>query len=114
MGLSGASRILVVDHPEVQAVIRNILEGQGYTVSGVTPAEALDWLANRGPEIDLLITNSLDCIAPAAPHLPVLCLSVIPEEEFRACCGERRCRMIRKPFRAHDLVETVRGLLGTA
>ena len=109
-----APRVLVVDHPVVQAVIHNILEPQGYSVSDATPAEAMRLLSSQAADWDLLITNTRDCVVATPASLPVLCLSSAPASEFRVRCASGRCRLMRKPFLAHDLVEAVRGLLAGA
>jgi CheY-like chemotaxis protein len=116
--------LLVEDEATVRTVIREALEGQGYTVvEAGTGREAMDHRAARSGQIDVLIT---DIVMPRMsgvqlaklllPELPGTCLLFMSghsEESISDLDGltEVPIRFLQKPFPIQELVVTVRQML---
>ena len=84
-------------------------------------ADALRYL--EGASVDLVLSDyampGMDgaellrtlCGKPDTAHVPVVLVSAFPEEAVRRNCASMRA-FLRKPFRASELLDTVREILG--
>jgi two-component system, cell cycle sensor histidine kinase and response regulator CckA len=110
--------LLVDDEPTILQLVKSILETESFVVlTAKDGPEALSVLEAR--VVDALLT---DLRMPAMsghellrearrryPHLPVCCMTGYVEEP-----GIKDVALIRKPFRADELLNTVRQLLARA
>ncbi|MFN2315559.1 MAG: ATP-binding protein [Gemmatimonadales bacterium] len=124
--LGGHETILFVeDEPTILNLGRRLLEGFGYRVLAAgSAAEATAIAAERGQELDLLLT---DIVMPGQhgpdlaeelladhPHLRVLCVSGHPQGAGPVKEGTHRFRTLEKPFTADELARSVREVLDAA
>ena len=129
----GVTRILVVDdEPSLVAILKQVLEGRGYSVVATTnPLEAGRILEEQ--KIDLV---TLDLIMPekdgldvykeleAARDVPVLFVTGYPQrfttdsqtvvELWQHEFARGRTDILYKPFDVRTLIEKVEGLVGPA
>ncbi len=121
----GTETILFVeDEVAILNLGRRLLEGFGYRVLAAgSAAEATAIAAERGNEVDLLLT---DIVMPGQhgpdlaeellvdhPHLRVLCVSGHPQGAGPVMGGTLRFRVLEKPFTADELARMVREVLET-
>ncbi|MBA3260223.1 MAG: response regulator [Gemmatimonadales bacterium] len=121
---SPARLILVVDdEPGVRRLACQMLEREGYgTLEAEDGREALALLSADASRIALVLTdvrmphlNGMQleqAIRDIWPRLPVIVMSgEVTREWLTRLARERLLRMLRKPFDAGDLLDTVRELL---
>ena len=118
-----ATILVVDDEPQLRAQIDRALAQAGYQVEEAAGGnEALVRLKEK--RYDLLITDLmmdagtgfevLEWVREHAPGLPVVvCSSYARTENLKTFLTTQFYRIIRKPFLPEDLVEQVRGLLGS-
>lgn len=121
----GTETILFVeDEVAILNLGRRLLEGFGYRVLAAgSAAEATAIAAERGSEVDLLLT---DIVMPGQhgpdlaeellvdhPHLRVLCVSGHPQGAGLVKDGALRFPVLEKPFTAEELARMVREVLET-
>jgi CheY-like chemotaxis protein len=110
--------LLVEDESTVLQVVRTILETEGLVVlTAKDGPEALSVLECHN--VDALLTdlripgmNGHELILEARkrfPHLPVCCMTAYAEDS-----GLKDVPLVRKPFRAHELVNTVNEVMARA
>jgi len=121
-------RILIVDdEPQMRISLRETLEMAGYRVSEAGDGmEAIDYMSDTKP--DVLVT---DIIMPEKegiatirefrslyPDLPIIAISgagSTPGMDFLELAGRLGAdRMLAKPFGPHELLNTVREVLGNS
>ena len=109
----GADRrpIVVVEDPQIQKLIQGLLGRSGYQAQ----AAAQDYcqtLLEGGSLPSVLITNQPSLFLAFADELPLLYVAAMPDPRLAAMF--RRCRVLRKPFQASELVASVDQLIHTA
>jgi PAS domain S-box-containing protein len=120
----GHGHVLVVDdEPRLVAYYAELLEAQGYRVTGVTDGrEALRYFRAAPGDIDLVITdqtmpemtgaNLISQLLEARPELPViLCSGYSDEIDARGAQALRVAAYFQKPVMAGDLLARVAELL---
>jgi PAS domain S-box-containing protein len=123
---TGETILVVEDETAMRSVARRVLEAQGHHVYQ-TPdvGAALDFIAAHPHEIDLLLTdlamprvNGQDLaakVAGCAPHLPVLFMFGLGEEETVKQCGMfPQVAFIPKPITSDSLATAIRELHANA
>jgi CheY-like chemotaxis protein len=120
----GAETVLLAeDEGEVRALLREMLERQGYTViETANGRHALQAAASYAGGIDLLVTDVVmpemgghelaERLAVARPGTPVLFLSGYDDDAIRNHRGpDAGSALLQKPFTAATLSARIRGLL---
>jgi PAS domain S-box-containing protein len=120
----GSETVLVVeDDPLVRMAVQGFLEGLGYRpLLAVDPAEGLRIAGQRGPEIDVLLTDVMmpgmlgrrlaEAVREHLPGLPAVFMSAHPSDELlRAGRLEPGGRLLVKPFDAEALGSALRAVL---
>ncbi len=106
MAVSGivqhAAPIFVVEDPFVSKYLDNLLSRQGYPVV-LLGAERAAAMLRQEPA--LLITNTPAAFLEFADQAPVIYLSAAPDPDLTA--RFRWSRVVRKPFRAAELLRAV-------
>ncbi len=97
--------VAVIEDPFIRRLLRDILTRHGYEVVEYAPHRVVDLLRSGAEQVSLIITNEPSEFLAFAEALPVLYLAAAPDPELAACF--RRCRCLRKPFLAEDLVAAV-------
>ena len=118
------ARIVVIDaEPVVRFTVAAILEREGYEVTQTDdPLRGAELIRLERPA--LLITEVclpqvtchevLHLYREHMPDLPVLILSALPDYEVvRRCREQGNIELFRKPFKASQLRERVRAMLGS-
>lgn len=117
--------LLVEDEEQLRLAVAKMLRRSGLEVfEADSGSAAIDLLRARGGEIDLILldltipgNSSQEVLAEAArlrPDVKVLLTSAHSEEVARPMMRTSLvCGFIRKPFRAADLVQTLRGVLSS-
>ena len=108
--------LLVEDDPDLLSLLTEVLEDEGYRVSGASRRQQARAALRKG-DIDLLIADSVlrggngDDVAKAASRrgLPIIMMSGEPERIARLSGGP--LPFLPKPFRAAALLRLVRQLL---
>ncbi len=108
--------LLVEDDPDLLSLLTEVLEDEGYRVSGASHRQQARAALRKG-DIDLLIADSVlrggngDDVAKAASRrgLPIIMMSGEPERIARLSGGP--LPFLPKPFRAAALLRLVRQLL---
>ncbi len=108
--------LLVEDDPDLLSLLTEVLEDEGYRVSGASHRKQARAALRKG-DIDLLIADSVlrggngDDVAKAASRrgLPIIMMSGEPERIARLSGGP--LPFLPKPFRAAALLRLVRQLL---
>ena len=108
--------LLVEDDPDLLSMLTEILEDEGYRVSGASRRQEARAALRKG-NIDLLIADSLlrggngDDVAKAAGRrgLPIIMMSGEPDRIARLSGGP--LPFLPKPFRAAALLQLVKQLL---
>ena len=122
---AGRQVVVIDDDPSIQALFRDVLEGEGYRVAtrGAPPADPADLLA-LAPDLvvlDLVVGRDGGGWAflqrlktdPATHGLPVLVCSAAVEtvERHRAQLDTWCCGVLLKPFDLDDLLALVRACI---
>ena len=116
---TGETVLLVEDDPEVRRVVELTLARHGYRVHTAGNAgEALLLLEQRSADVDLLVTDivlpHVDGVELARrlrltrPAVPVLLMTGYVDQPIDLGQLEPPARLLRKPFRAEQLLEHVR------
>jgi len=108
--------LLVEDDPDLLSLLTEVLEDEGYRVSGASRRQQARAALRKG-DVDLLIADSVlrggngDDVAKAASRrgLPIIMMSGEPERIARLSGGP--LPFLPKPFRAAALQRLVRQLL---
>ena len=108
--------LLVEDDPDLLLLLTEVLEDEGYRVSGASRRQQARAALRKG-DVDLLIADSVlrggngDDVAKAASRrgLPIIMMSGEPERIARLSGGP--LPFLPKPFRAAALLRLVRQLL---
>jgi DNA-binding response OmpR family regulator len=108
--------LLVEDDPDLLSLLTEVLEDEGYRVSGASRREQARAALRKG-DVDLLIADSVlrggngDDVAKAASRraLPIIMMSGEPERIARLSVGP--LPFLPKPFRAAAMLRLVRQLL---
>lgn len=115
----GSMRVLVVDDEEIlQELMRESLEGAGWTVVTTGDADEALGLASRDAFDVALVDLNLDgrtsgatlCRALVARGVPVLVVSGQPDAEVAHAAGA--CELVPKPFVPSELVAAIDRVLG--
>jgi CheY-like chemotaxis protein len=121
---SPAHRILVVeDDHDIRRLNTEVLAGSGYHVDAVEDG-AVAWEILQRQNYDLMVTDNempnmtgvelLKKLHAVRKALPVIMATgKMPKDEFRSAPWLHPTAMLRKPYTADDLVETVREVLRT-
>ena len=119
--MSARKAILVIDdEPVVVAVLRDLLEGEGYeVVSATSGPEGLEVFSESDP--DLVITDMrmpevtgvdvLEAIRRDSPTVPVIVLSAAASKQAAERVVELDGQWIMKPWIDEELLGSVRELL---
>jgi hypothetical protein len=102
---------VVVEDPQIQKLIQGLLGRSGYHVQ----AAAQDYrrtLLEGGRLPSVLITNQPSLFLAFADELPLLYVAALPDPRLASMF--RRCRVLRKPFQASELVASVDQLIHAA
>jgi hypothetical protein len=97
--------VLIVEDRYVARLVKSILTRAGHKALETDVREALRLIAQAECAIKLVVTNRPQCFADAAP---LLYLAATPDWEVAQSAP--RLRILRKPFRAKDLVVAVEEL----
>ena len=108
--------LLVEDDPDLLSLLVEILEDEGYRVSGAAQRQQARAALRKG-DVDLLIADSVlrggngDDVAKAAARrgMPIIMMSGEPDRIARLSGGP--LPFLQKPFRAAQLLRLVRRLL---
>jgi DNA-binding response OmpR family regulator len=108
--------LLVEDDPDLLSLLTEVLEDEGYRVSGASRRQQARAALRKG-DVDLLIADSVlrggngDDVAKAASRrgLPIIMMSGEPERIARLSGGP--LPFLPKPFRAAALLRLIRQLL---
>jgi DNA-binding response OmpR family regulator len=108
--------LLVEDDPDLLSLLTEVLEDEGYRVSGASCRQQARAALRKG-DVDLLIADSVlrggngDDVAKAAARrgMPIIMMSGEPERIARLSGGP--LPFLPKPFRAAQLLQLVRQLL---
>ena len=108
--------LLVEDDPDLLALLTEVLEDEGYRVSGATQRQQARAALRKG-NVDLLIADSVlrggngDDVAKAAVQrgLPVIMMSGAPDRIARLSGGP--IPFLQKPFRSAVLVRLIAQML---
>ena len=108
--------LLVEDDPDLLSLLTEVLEDEGYRVSGASRRQQARAALRKG-DVDLLIADSVlrggngDDVAKAAGQrgLPIIMMSGDPERIARLSGGP--LPFLPKPFRAAALLRLIRQLL---
>jgi two-component system, NtrC family, nitrogen regulation response regulator NtrX len=108
--------LLVEDDPDLLALLTEVLEDEGYRVSGATQRQQARAMLRKG-NVDLLIADSVlrggngDDVAKAAGRrgMPIIMMSGEPTRIGQLSGGP--LSFLQKPFRAAALLRLVRRLL---
>ena len=119
--------LLIEDEPAVMALVRSVLEGQGYSVVPTeSGAEALRLLAQgsfHGVVSDMRTPGGVDgaqvyaWIAVNRPELAsrlVFITGDMANEETAATLKRTGAPCVEKPFRVHDFITVVEQTMGRA
>jgi hypothetical protein len=106
--LTEARRILVVDDSETYLLMKTMLRGCPNPIEHVTPAEALDLLADPGCSIALLITSTLDEFAERGATVPVVYTTPAPSQPPASAAAFPALTVLEKPIRFAELRSIVR------
>ncbi|MCL5746420.1 MAG: response regulator [Acidobacteria bacterium] len=101
--------ILVVECAEIRALLRLMLEREGYRVLQSDTEHAAAVLKQEENEIHALITNTPQLFLRFA-SLPILYIAAIPDPEITPYCTA----VLRKPFTCRALAESVEKVLASA
>ncbi len=101
--------VAVIEDPFIRKLLRDILTRHGYQVVEYTAPHVAKLLRSGAEQINLIITNTPGEFLTFADAIPVLYLAAAPDPELAACF--RRCRCIRKPFLAEELLTAIAELL---
>lgn len=114
--------LVVDDEPLVRDVLRELFEGEGYTVHVAADVPEAEAILNRetiaAALVDLKLFHSdgihvLDCIKKTDPSVSVILMTGHPTlESVIEALQHGAFNYIIKPFRLHDLRSTVRLALG--
>ena len=107
--------LLVEDDPDLLSLLTEVLEDEGYRVSGASRRQQARAALRKG-DVDLLIADSVlrggngDDVAKAAGRrgLPIIMMSGEPERIARLSGGP--LPFLPKPFRAAALLRLIRQL----
>lgn len=121
---AGAATILVVeDNGMVREMVREMLEGIGYTIiTAVDPHSAIELLAGSSARIDLLVSDVVmpgmsgpelyEQLVVQIPSLKVVYISGYPiNPSIRGGTLEDEVNYLQKPFTAEALLERIRQVL---
>lgn len=122
--LEGRERILLVeDEDAVRQLVTRVLEKHGYTVNAFSEGRAaIDYFKERPLDADLLLTDVVmphmsgkvlaDEITTLRPALPTVFMSGYPDDLIaQKGALDPRQSLVRKPFRAVELLEAVRSCI---
>ena len=117
----GGRTILVVEDNEmVREMVREMLEGYGYTVmTAADPGRAIEMISNNRPRIDLLVSDVVmpgmsgpemyEQLVEQLPGLRVVYISGYPmSPSIRSGTLEEEVSYLQKPFTAEALLERIR------
>lgn len=97
--------VLIVEERSIARLVKSILTRAGHKALETGAPEALRLIAQGECAVKLVITNRPQCFAGA---VPLLYLAATPDWELAQSAP--RLRILRKPFRAKDLVVAVEEL----
>jgi DNA-binding response OmpR family regulator len=108
--------LLVEDDPDLLSLLTEVLEDEGYRVTGASRRQEARAALRKG-DVDLLVADSVlrggngDDVASAASRrgLPIIMMSGEPDRIARLSRGP--VPFLQKPFRAAALMQLVRQLL---
>ncbi len=125
---NGKTVLVVDDQPAILGLIRDILEDAGYVaLVAESGAEALMILGRQSSNIDLILTDVqmprmdgiqlAQCLADRAPELPVVFMTgysayLKSQNALAAHHSYGGHGVVRKPFRAAELVNRVDKMIG--
>ncbi len=98
-------RVIVVEDLFIANYLDSLLSPRGYAVA-LAGAERASTLLRTGPAV--LVTNAPAEFLEFAEVTPLLYLSAAPDSELAA--RFHACRMVKKPFRATDLLDALEEL----
>jgi DNA-binding NarL/FixJ family response regulator len=100
--------VAVVEDPFIRKLLKDLLSRHGYQVVEYSSSRAVALLSARSEQVNLIITNAPAEFLPFAQWLPVLYLAAAPDTDLAS--RFTRCRCVRKPFLAEDLLNAVADL----
>jgi DNA-binding response OmpR family regulator len=120
--------LLVEDDVGLRAILKTMLEGQGYTVvAAKTGDEAFRLCLQGGQAIDVMLIdivlpgiNGLDLIQMVLsqwPNTKIIAMSGqldVMQSAYSFCLGRPGTAYLPKPFAPGDVLETVRSLLASS
>lgn len=111
---AGARLILVVDDSETYLLMKAMLRGCPNPIEHVTPADALELLADPSCSIGLLITSTLDEFTGRGATVPVVYTTPAPAETPASAAAFPFLTVLEKPIRFAELRAIVRRASQTA
>ena len=103
--------IVVVEDPQIQKLIQGLLGRSGYHAQAAEQ-DYRRTLLEGGRLPSVLITNQPSLFLAFADELPLLYLAAMPDPQLASMF--RRCRVLRKPFHAAELLASVDQLIHAA
>jgi hypothetical protein len=97
--------IMIVEDPFVRRYVKRVLGRGGHEAVETDPGQALKMVRDNPLNIKLVITNKPGLFRSFAKELSVLYLAAFPDPAQTS--GFREVRVLRKPFRAEDLLHAV-------
>ena len=104
-------RILVAEDPFVGTFLRTVLQKHGHKVVTSDAVRATELLREGAIAADVVITNQPDAFLEFAGTQPILYIAASPDAGLASQFAI--CRVLRKPFRNEELLETVEQLAGS-
>jgi hypothetical protein len=100
--------IVVVEDPQIQRLIQGLLGRSGLQAC-IAERNYRQRLLEGSPLPGVLITNQPSLFLAFADEVPLLYIAAMPDTQLASMF--RRCRVLRKPFQASDLLASVDQLL---
>ena len=107
-GAAGAT-ILVVECAEIRALLRLMLEKQGYRVVQSDVEHAASVLEGKENAVCALVTNTPQYFLRFG-RLPILYIAAVPDPGLIRYCSA----VLRKPFTFRDLADSIKAVLASA
>jgi CheY-like chemotaxis protein len=102
------ARILVAEDPFVSSFLRTVLQRHGHDVVTCEAGYASERLIQGSVAADVVITNDPEAFLPSAGTVHLLYIAANPDLDLAAQFPA--CRVLRKPFRNHELLEAIEDL----
>lgn len=103
------AKILVAEDPFIATFLRTILQRRGHKVVTGEASQASEFLRSGNFTADVLITNNPVAFLPFADTIRILYIAASPDPLLAS--RFQFCRVLQKPFRNEELLETVDELI---